>query len=1120
MDLAPAKRRKLDHSQDGAEMVLQSAASTGLSKSRAFVLESDELLDSVRLDYGTALDGADDLLHRIKGAIESIKPHDALPIGQATYKLEKKHKIKVPFPDPQPQENSNYKVAFAKPSQFNVVGSYVSKTMIKAQKDHGVDMVIVIPEEILQEKDYLDLRYFYKRAYYLSVVASSLQKELGSEAQLSYEYLNGNPLCPVLAIQPNGSKAKESTTSDNKGALDFRIRILPCAPDGFFPKAKLHLGATLVRKNRDGDSNKLEPTTFYNSTLVAETCFLPYLKVLRQAEKKCAAFKNACILGRIWLQQRGFGGEISQGGFGHFEWAVLLALLLQGGETKALSASLSATQLFKALIQYLSVTNFAEKPCVFGPGRPDLESYLGSTPILYDSARQLNIAFKMGPWSAALLHQHAKWTRSLLANNAVDQFNPTFIFKSDVPSHSFDLIARLKIDEVPEDTSTDSRGLAWQISNKAYQTLQRALVDKEMGERARLIHIQTPACRRSWAITEGPEPRAKSSLQIGILFDPINMARTVDRGPSAGPSAEERAACEDFRRFWGDKAELRRFERDTIRETLIWTSTTPFDLCEEIIRYILGRHLRIGQLHDEITVYGDGLPSLLSLKPADSALFNVAKKAFGAFERDIRDLDDLPLRVRQIAPICPELRQASVKTPTFGSSKSGPRPLECVISFEASGKWPESLVAIQRTKVAFLLMIGNLLENSKPGELKTHVGLEDAKFETENLACLDVVYESGASFRLRIHSDLEESLLERQVKDKTAEQYLRQRATTLLATFRRLYTHLPLHNQYISTCATRFPALSPTIRLVKHWFNAHKLSYHFTEEFIELVVLHVFLSPYPWDAPTSVNTGFMRTLSFLSHWDWRSEPLILDTSGEMAAAERSSIATRLEAWRKIDPNMNHTVLFVATAQEPSGVAWTAADGQAKPSKVVAARMTSLAKSASRLVREQGVELDHRRLFVPSLKEYDVLIHLNSKVLKSTLKTYANIDPEEEEEIARPKFKNLDERTGQEPLPLAQHPAELFLEHLNTAYGGPLVFFRGGVEDNTIGAIWNPQMQRRNFRINLPTSYRPVAGKKRSKDDEDEDDNGGDLVDVNKGAILSEIARIGADLVEKIEVKGA
>jgi U3 small nucleolar RNA-associated protein 22 len=1049
-------------------------------------------------------------------------------IIDAASKLEKKHKIKVPFPEPRPQEDSNYKVAFAKPAQFNVVGSYVSKTMVKTQKNHDVDMVIVLPEEILQEKDYLDLRYFYKRAYYLAVVAAALQKEFGRESQLSYEYLNGNPLCPVLAIQPNGSKTKDSANDENEGALDFRIRILPCAPDGFFPKAKLHLGATLIRKGLEGDSNaSSEPTSFYNSTVAAESCFLPYLKVLRQAEKKCRSFKNACILGRIWLQQRGFGGDISQGGFGHFEWAVLLALLLQGGDSKgnaALSASLSATQLFKALVQFLSVTNFADKPCVFGVGSPDLESHLESGPILYDGTRQLNIAFKMGPWSAALLHQHAKWTRALLSDSTADQFNGTFILKTDVAALSYDLVAHLNHDQAAKETGADSRGQAWQLSSKVYRILKVALADKEMGERARLIHIQTPAST-PWSLTEGPK-RETSPIEVGILFDPANMARTVDRGPTAGASAEEKEECDNFRRFWGDKAELRRFERDTIRETLLWTSTTPFDICEEIMRYILGLHLRIGQLHDEIVVYGDGLPDLLSLTPADTAVFNAAKKAFGSFERDIRDLDDLPLRVRQIAPICPELRQTSVKTPAFGSSKSGPRPLECVISFEASGKWPESLVAIQRTKIAFLIMIGSLLEASKPGEIKTHVGLEDAKHETENLAFLDVLYESGPSFRLRIHSDLEEALLERQVKDKTAEQYLRQRATTQLANFRRLYTNLPLHNQYISTTATRFPALSPTIRLVKHWFNAHKLSYHFTEEFIELAVLHIFLTPYPWDAPTSANTGFSRTLQFLAHWDWRSEPLIIDTSGEMPVADRASIATRLEAWRKIDPNMNHTVLFVATTQEPSGVAWTTVDGQAKPSKVVAARMTSLAKSASRLIREQGIELDCRRLFVPALEDYDVVIHLNSKAVKSALKTYASIDPEEEvEDAGRARFKNLDERTGQEPLPLAQHPADSLLEQLSVAYSGPLVFFRGAVEDSTIGAIWNPQMQRRAFRINLPTSYKPAVGPKRAKgaedeDAEDEDAEEEELVDVNKDAILSEIARIGGDLVEKIEVKGA
>jgi U3 small nucleolar RNA-associated protein 22 len=1005
------------------------------------------------------------------------------------------------------------------------VGSYVSKTMTKTQKAHGIDMVLVLPEEILQEKDYLDLRYFYKRAYYLAVVAATLRKDFANEGQLSFEYLNGNSLCPVLNFQPKISRGSEKP--GDKSALDYRIRIIPCAPDGFFPKAKLSLKASLVRKARETNANATQPTPFYNSTLAAESCFLSYLKVLRQAEKKCAAFKNACILGRIWLQQRGFGGGICEGGFGHFEWAVLLALLLQGGESKtqvALSPSLSSTQLFKAVTQFLSVTDFAKKPCILGPGKAEAQLSTEAGPILYDSARQLNIAFKMGSWSAALLHQHAKWTRSLLSDSAIDQFSPTFILKADLPSHTFDLVARLNCgaseDVAAELDSFGSRGRIWKLSSTVYRILRRALADEELGERARLIHIQTPSSP-AWPLTEHSKSQEGSTLQIGVLFDPVNMARTVDRGPSAGPSAEEKEKCEKFRRFWGDRAELRRFERDTIRETLIWTSTTPFDLCEEIMRYILNLHLRIGQSQSDISFHGSGLPALLSLKPADTALFNVARKAFGTFERDIRDLDDLPLRVRQIAPICAELRYSSVKPPAFGSSKSGPRPMECIISFEASGKWPESLVAIQRTKIAFLLMIGSLLEKSKPGEVRTHVGLEDSKFETENLAFLDVVYEAGPSFRLRIHSDLEETLLERQVKDKTSEQYLRQRATTLLAAFRRLYTNLPLHNQYLTTSATRFPALGPTIRLVKHWFNAHMLSCHFTEEFIELAVLHVFLSPYPWDAPSSASTGFTRTLLFLARWDWRSEPLIVDTGGNMPAAERASIETRLEAWRKIDPNMNHTVLVVATAQEPSGVAWTATDGQPKPSKVVAARMTSLAKSASRLIREEGVGLDCRRLFVPSLKDYDALIHLHNKALRSTLKTYATVDIEEAESTGRSKFKNLDERTGQEPLPLAQHPAELFLKRLGAAYSGPLVFFHGAADDNTIGAIWNPLMQRRSFRINLPTSYKPVVGQKRSKEDEQESGNAEDedLVDVNKEAILAEIARIGADLIDRIEVKG-
>ncbi|KAM7204276.1 Nrap protein [Naviculisporaceae sp. PSN 640] len=1124
MEPVYAKRRKLDHSTEEPQGALVAAASTGLSKSRTFILEADELLGEVKLDYATALEGVDSFLHKIKGSIEAIKPQEPSKINDAASALEKKHKIRVPFPEPRPPKDSNYKVSFSQPAQFNVVGSYVGKTMTKTQKHHRVDMVVVMPAEMFQEKDYLDMRYFYKRAYYLAVIAARLKKDFEGVAELAFEYLGENSLLPIVSLRPAADKNSEETAS----RLDYQLRIIPCLPDNVFPKSKLQLGASLVRKAQPEDSKATaKPTPFYNSTLVAEGCFLPYLRLLRSVEKKCASFKNACILGRVWLQQRGFGSEVSEGGFGHFEWSLLLALLLQGGDGKGttLSSSLSSTQLFKATIQFLSVTNFAEKPCVLGSGKLDLENAANAGPVLFDSKQELNVAFKMSPWSAALLYQHARWTRNLLNDNSTDQFNPSFILKSDVPLENFDLVARIDCGSAKGDLiDLDFRGQAWAFGHKVHRILRRALADKELGERARLIHVQTPL-NPSWPLNKAIGSAENPFVEVRVLFDSVNMSRAVDRGPSAGATAEEKAECDKFRGFWGEKAELRRFERDTIRETLVWSSSTPFSLCEEIMRYILGLHLGVGRAGKEITFYGNAFSALVPLKPTDLGVFNAVKKEFGVFERDVRELEDLPLHVRQIAPICPELRHASVKMPLSGTVKSGPQPMEVIISFEASGKWPENIIAIQRTKVAFLLMIGDLLEKSKPGHIKTHLGLEDAHSETENLAFLDVTYESGASFRLRIQSDLEETLLERQVKDKTLEQHLRQRATTLLSTFKRLYTTLPLHSQAISTFVTRFPALSPTIRLLKHWFNSHKLSVHFTEDFIELVALRVFLTPYPWDAPSSPSTGFLRALLFLSHWDWRSEPLILDTSGEMTPADRSAIETRFQAWRKIDPSMAHTVLFVATATDGTGIAHTTVDGEAKPSKVVAARMTALAKSASSVARQENISLDPRRLFVPSLKEYDAVIHLNHKAIKSILRTYptdnlADLEEEEDKYANRPKFKNLDSRTGQDALPLAQHPADVFLRKLTSLYSGPLVFFRGAADDMAIGAVWNPQMQERTFKVNLPTSYKPVpvTTGEDSDMDEDEGEEKGVMVEINREAILAEIARIGGDLVERIDTK--
>lgn len=1006
----------------------------------------------------------------------------------------------VPFPDPRPPADSPYRVSFAKPAQINVVGSYVSRTMIKTQDRHGIDMVVEMPREMFQEKDYLNLRYFYKRAYYLAVLSASIRNELAATAAIAYEYSSGNRLTPVLVLTPNILIEESIAPSgvSKKAQQTYQIRIIPCAPEGLFPKQRLLPASCCIRPALEEGSSAQTSTPFYNSTLKAESCYLSHLKIIRQAEKACSAFRDSSILGRVWLQQRGFRGMVSRGGFGHFEWSLLTALLLQGGGRKGvalLSPSLSSTQIFKALIQYLAATDLSKKPLILGFAKDTLTAAKEFGPVIFDSVRQLNFAYKMSSSSASMLQHYAKWTHMSLADQDADQFNPTFIMKADLPLQCFDLV--VQVDQVRgagDGYTLDYRGESWAYSDRVARIMKRAL-----GDRAELVHVQSSGTMDEAAWNTRASPTSNfSTILIGIIFNATNMARQVDHGPTV----EEKEAAKKFRQFWGDKAELRRFKDGSILESLIWTQTSSAALCEEITRYILKLHLRLEDEH--LSFYGKGFLAIVPVKPSDAPSFQAARQAFNDFERDLRALTDLPLQIRQVAATMPGLRFASIVPPSLGASKGCLQPLDTAIYFEASGKWPENLAAIQRTKVAFLLKIGDLLSESKP-ELTCQVGLEETRTEIENLAFLDVSYQGRATFRLRIHSDLEEILLERRTRDKTLDQRVRAQGAQLLACFKRTYMLLPLHTQTISTFCSRFPALSPTIRLVKNWFNSHKLSCHFLDEMIEILALRVFLEPYPWQVPSSAMTGFLRTLQFISRWDWRVEPLVLDYSRELSGSERSAIETRLHAWRKIDPAMSHTTLFVATSHETTGTAYTIHDGRPYPSKVVATRMTTLARSACKLVKDKGATLEAKTLFQPSLKDYDVLIHLNNRVLKGISRG--------DDGIKQSQFKNLDGRTGETPQPIIQQPARALLMQFESLFSGPLLLFHGAPDDAVIAGIWNPQVKRRTFRVNLPCSFRPVDFGKDGEDVEESKEQ----VEVDRDSIIAEIARVGGDCVDRIDV---
>ncbi|KAI0893160.1 Nrap protein [Annulohypoxylon nitens] len=1108
MDSSAAKRRKIDHENGGPafEVASTTASSMGASGASAFVLETEELLKEVKYDYGKASASVQDTMRKFKDIIEASEPHEPHPIGDLSAKFEKANRITIPYPDPKPAKDAPYKLSFETPAQINVVGSWILQTNVRSQSDLAIDMIVVMPTSIFQEKDYLNMRYFYKRAYYLAYITSSLRQALGPTMDFAFDHLHGNLLLPILVAQP-----KDKSTPPT--------RIIPCAPDNYFPTAKLNAVNNAIRHGKSESDEAKVATPFYNTTLKAESQFTSYLRLLHKASNTCLAFKDACVLGRIWLQQRGFNGSISGGGFGHFEWAVLVALLLQGGGRKGeavLSPSLHSTQLFKATLQYLVSANLQKKLLVIGKDAPDSETLRQTMPVLYDAARGINVLYKMSPWSIAMLVEQAKWSLSAINDSPLDQFDPLFIIKADQPLQMFDVLLNVDILTEREGIeSVDRKGFVSDFSAKLYNTLRRAL-----GERAQLIHIHAPETA-SWPIASPTPKEKRKSVLVAIIVDPLKAAQNREYGP---PYEQKKEAAK-FQEFWGKKADLWQFPDGNIVESLDWSEFTYLGfsgICEGVIRYILNLRL---QLEDSnLQFYWRDVPKIMAFTPSDKLAFDSAKQAFEVVERDIRDLEGLPLHVKHISAICSELRRTSLNIPEFNFRQPLQHPMEIVISFEVSGKWPENLAAIQRAKIAFLLKIGSSLEEVKD-EIRTHLGLENATREDENLAFLDIVYENGASFRLRVHSDLEETLLDRKTKDQTVERHVRTEAADLLAKYRRMYTNLPLHNQTISTFCTRFPALSSSIRLVKHWFNSHMLSCHFGEELIELFVLQAFLKPYPWGTPCSAITGFLRTMLLLSRWDWREDPLVVDSADSLSTSQRLEIGTRLEAWRKIDPNMNRTVLFVATSHDVSGIAYTLHG----PSRVVASRMTSLARSACRAVKEQALGLNIRSLFQSARGDYDVLLHLSPRVLKSISR---------DEGVRRSQYKNLDgSGSGRGTLPLVEHPARVLLRKLNEVYDAPLLFFHGAPDDTTIAALWNPQLHRRAFSVHAPASLMLVEegeeskkkdkkekkGKKRDRSggsEEVEGKEGGDgkLFEVNRNAILAEIARIGGDVIEKIETK--
>lgn len=118
----------------------------------------------------------------------------------------KKKSVVIPFPSPEPSSDIQYTFGYSAPSAMHLVGSFPLKTVSKSRDGWSVDVAVEMPEELFQEKDHMNYRYFYKRAYYLSVLAAAIQdKKSGmSSTRTEFSTLHGDQRKPILILHPSG----------------------------------------------------------------------------------------------------------------------------------------------------------------------------------------------------------------------------------------------------------------------------------------------------------------------------------------------------------------------------------------------------------------------------------------------------------------------------------------------------------------------------------------------------------------------------------------------------------------------------------------------------------------------------------------------------------------------------------------------------------------------------------------------------------------------------------------------------------------------------------------------------------------------------------------------------
>ncbi|GMI78326.1 hypothetical protein like AT1G63810 [Hibiscus trionum] len=889
-----------------------------------------ELLKEVRLQCSPALTKlVDDTVSAIKSAVDQIPEHLQVTADWAPGFVRDVGADKAEF-------------KFKKPTSIEIGGSYSIGCV--AKPDVNVDLLLRLPKECFHEKDYLNYRYHAKRCLYLCVIKKYL-KSSSSIQKVEWSTLQNEARKPVLVVYP-------AANLDEVPGLF--IRIIPTATSLFDP-SKLNEKRNNVRALNTGDVP--QPTPIYNCSILEDMYLEENSKFVMNFFSGWKELGEALILLKVWARLRSsiYVHDCLNG----FLISIIVSYLVAKNK---INRDMMPMGIFRATLKFIE-THPLWKHRLYFPTIDQNTSSKGNEQL--NSSTRFNLVFRISGVAYPELQDEVASTLKCLEKCRDGGFEEIFATKIDNAA-KYDYCFRLNLKG-----NRDVYSLGFCLDDECWRVYEQDvhnLLNQGLNDRAKFIRVIWRNTYSDFNVENGLSALNNEPLFVGILVSSVEKAfRVVD----IGPNAEKKDEALMFRKFWGEKAELRRFQDGKIAESTVWESEqgSRHLILKRIVEFLLERHLSLSK-KDIVSVVDQLDFSLLH----DDLVSHSGKllRTFEELSKRLRSIEDVPLKISSVQPLDSAFRYTSVFPPEphpvankkvdvarlHNLTPFCVQSLEVMIQLEGSGNWPMDDVLIERTKSVFLLKICESLQDNW--------GMTCTASEKD----VDVLMD-GYAFRLRMLHERGLSLVNKEIG--------RDQMKRVSAADKMLFVRSQ-HASMVNGLQFRYPIFGLVVRLAKRWLASHLFSACLAEEAAELLVAYLFLKPLPFDVPCSRITGFLRFLRLLAEHDWTFSPLIVDINGDLSQNDEKEIDDNFMQSRKAykeNTQIESKAMFLATAYDKSSEAWT----RCSPNPLELKRLVAYARSSANLLTKiilQNQTDPHgwECLFRTPLNLYDAVILLH------------------------------------------------------------------------------------------------------------------------------------------------